>query len=181
MSLFVKRPFLPSILLLIMMLLGVSPVASEELTVDYLLNTRYLIPGMENPDEGEWVLFNNGKYKRNDPNDPLEARIIASAVGYLSNGKSKAGAVVYGFNTGGTGFFMYLCAVRKVNGELKPTEVVSLEDRARINSLTIKSGKIVLDWVAHRGTDPASLPTLQKRTEYKLVGNALKEIIQEQK
>jgi hypothetical protein len=181
MRLFLKNPFVPSILLIIMMFWGVSPVASEELTVNQLLNTRYLIPGMENSDEGEWVLFNDGKYKRPDPNDPLEARIIARAVGYLSNGQSKAGAVVYGFSTGGTGFFMYLCAVRKVNGALKPTEVVSLEDRARINSLTIKSGKIILDWVAHRGTDPASLPTLPKTTAYKLVRNALKEIVQKQK
>ena len=181
MRFFIKSPLLPSILLIIMMLCGASPVASEELTVNHLLNTKYLIPGMEKSDEGEWVLFNNGEYKRNDPNDPLKARIIAKAVGYLSKEKVKAGAVVYGFSTGGTGFFMYLCAVLRVKGALKPTDVVSLEDRARINALTIKSGKIVLDWVAHRPTDPASLPTLPKTTVYKLMGNALEEIDQNRK
>jgi hypothetical protein len=160
------------ILISLLMFVQAAPVFSEELTIDHLMNTKYLIPGMGGSEEGEWVLFRNGKFKRNDPNNPLEAEIITTAIGYLSN-KTKTGAVVYGFSTGGTGFFMYLCAGRMVNGKLITSEPINLEDRARINSLAIKPGRIVLNWVAHRGIDPAPLPTWQKVTEYKLVGNAL--------
>jgi hypothetical protein len=164
------------ILISLLMFVQASPAFSEELSVNYLLNSKYLIPGMGDSNEGEWVLFKNGKFRRDDPNNPLEAEIITTVVGYLSN-KTKIGAVVYGFNTGGTGFFTFLCAVRMIKGKLKTSEVVSLEDRARINSLAIKPGKIVLNWVAHRGTDPAPIPTWQKVTEYKLVGNALIEVL----
>lgn len=181
MIILMKGLLLPLIFLSIIMLVLASPVPSEELTVNHLLNTKYLIPGMGNSEEGRWVLFNDGKYKGNAPNDLIGAHIVAKAVGYLSNEKSKVGAVVYGFSTGGTGFFMFLCAVRMINGELRSTEVVSLEDRARINSLTIKPEKIVLDWVAHRGTDPAPFPTWQKITEYKLVENVLEEIVRKTK
>jgi hypothetical protein len=73
---------------------------------------------MGGSDEGEWVLFKNGKFKRNEPNNPLEVKIITTAVGALSN-KTKAGAVVYGFSTGGTGFFMTSALCGRSTGSLK--------------------------------------------------------------
>lgn len=154
----------------------ISPAGAAELTLKQLNNSKYFIPSWENPDQGEWVQLQDGEYKRDNADNPLEVKIVALARGYLSNKKTKDGAVVYGFRTGGTGFFMFLCAVINDRGELKQSNLVNLEDRARINSLSIKSGKIILDWLAHRGTDPAPFPTWRKVDQYALVGDKLVKI-----
>ncbi|MHB8066333.1 MAG: hypothetical protein ACYDIC_00380 [Desulfobaccales bacterium] len=154
----------------------VSPSASEELTPDKLKNRQYFIPSWENPDQGEWVQLQDGGYHRDHPNDFLEVRMVASATGYLSNNKTKDGAVIYGFSQGGTGFFVMLCAVLNDQGVLTNSNLVDLEDRVKINSLSIKSGEIIVDMLAHRPSDPAPLPTLKKIAKYHLVGNKLEEI-----
>ncbi len=84
-----------------------------------------------------------------------------------------AAAVIYGYNTGGTGFFVMLCAVTHEKGKLKNSEVVDLEDRVKINSLTIRAGKIVVDMLTHGPNDPAPFPTVRKIVTYTLARNKL--------
>jgi hypothetical protein len=60
-------------------------------------------------------------------------------------------------------------------GKLKNSESVDLEDRVKINSLSIKSGKIVVDMLVHGPSDPAPFPTVRKIAAYSLVGNKLLE------
>jgi hypothetical protein len=57
----------------------------------------------------------------------------------------------------------------------KISELVDLEDRVKINSLSIKSGKIVVDMLVHGPADPAPFPTVRKIATYSLVGTKLVE------
>lgn len=83
--------------------------------------------------------------------------------------------MVYGFSTGGTGFFMQLCAVVNDQGQLKNSNLIDLEDRTKINSLTIESGEIVLDMLVHGPGDPAPFPTVRRISRYALKGDKLVE------
>ncbi len=163
-------------LLLGVLLIGIiSPANPAELDLNHLKNAKYFIPSWENPEQGEWVHLHNGEFSRRDPDNFLYVGIVDVALGYLSNHQSKDAAVIYGYNTGGSGFFVMLCAVVNENGKLKNTALVDLEDRVKINSLRIKSGKIIVDMATHGPKDPACCPTVKKIATYALVGNKLEE------
>ena len=68
-----------------------------------------------------------------------------------------------------------LSAVTNDQGKPKIIAFADLEDRVKINSLTIQSGKIVVDMVIHGPNDPACCPTVKKIATYSLVGNKLVE------
>jgi hypothetical protein len=162
-----------SLVLSIFLLIIISQLHAADLTINQLKNSTYFIPSWEDQGQGEWVQLKDGEYARSDPNNPLFVSIVKIALGHLSHDQKKAAAVIYGYNTGGTGFFVMLCAVVQDQGELKNSTLVDLEDRVKINSLNIRSGKIVVDMLAHRATDPAPFPTLRKVVTYTLVGNKL--------
>jgi len=164
-----------SLLLSLLMIGIITPGNAADLTVDQLNNSKYLIPSWENPDQGEWVQFKNGEFTRKNPDNPLFVKVVKIALGYLSNNQTKDGVVIYGYNTGGTGFFVMLCAVINDHGKPKNTALTDLEDRVKINSLSIQSGKIIVDMVTHGPNDPASCPTVKKIATYTLVGNKLVE------
>jgi hypothetical protein len=163
-------------LLLSIFLVGtIASVNAAELDVNQLNNGKYFIPSWENPEQGEWVQLHNGEFNRRDPDNFLFVRIVDLSVGYLTNNRTKDAAVIYGYNTGGSGFFVMLCAVVNENGKPKNTAPVDLEDRVKINFLRIEAGKIIVDMVTHGPKDPACCPTVKKIAEYTLVGNKLVE------
>ncbi len=164
------------ILLLSIVMIGiVSPVSASDLTINQLNNSKYLVPSWENPDQGEWVQLKNGEFARRNPDNPLFVNVVKIALGYLSNNQTQDAAVIYGYNTGGSGFFVVLCAVINDQGKPKNTALIDLEDRVKINSLSIQSGKIIIDMVTHGPNDPACCPTVKKIATYTLVGNKLVE------
>ncbi len=150
-----------------------SPTLATGLTVSELMNGKYFIPSWEDEDQGEWVQLKDGEYDRKDHDNVLFVKIVDTAIGRLSPGQGPDAAVIYGYSTGGTGFFVLLCAVTDHNGHRQTSKVINLEDRIKINSLTIRSGKIVVDMMAHHATDPAPFPTLRKIVTYSLVGDKL--------
>ena len=151
----------------------ITPVHAADLTINQLNNRKYLIPSWEQPDQGEWVQLKNGEFTRRNPDNPLFVNVVKIAVGYLSNNQTKDAAVIYGYNTGGSGFFVVLCAVINDQGNPKNTALIDLEDRVKINSLRIQSGKIIIDMVTHGPNDPACCPTVKKIATYTLIGNKL--------
>jgi hypothetical protein len=166
------------IVLLLLTILALGPVSSvnaADLTVNQLNNRKYLIPSWENPDQGEWVQVKNGEFNRRNPDNFLFVRVVEIALGSLSNKQTIDGAVIYGYNTGGSGFFTMLCAVMNDQGKPKNTALIDLEDRVKINSLSIQAGKIVIDMVVHGPNDPACCPTVKKIATYRLAGNKLVE------
>jgi hypothetical protein len=154
---------------------AIPQINAAELTVSQLKNSQYFIPGWEDENQGEWVQLKDGKYNRDEPDHILVVEIVDIALGQLSLEKKPAAAVVYGYGTGGTGFFVMLCAVIDDQGKLKHSALVDLEDRVKINSLSIKSGKIVVDMLVHGPHDPAPFPTVRKIAAYTLAGNKLVE------
>lgn len=150
-----------------------SPANAADLTVDQLENTKYFIPSWENPQQGEWVQLKNSEFNRRNPDNQLFVRVVEIALGHLSNRPTKDAAVIYGYNTGGSGFFTMLAAAINDQGKPKFIAFADLEDRVKINSLTIQSGKIIVDMVIHGPNDPACCPTVKKIATYSLVGNKL--------
>jgi hypothetical protein len=163
------------IVLSILMLGLISPVHAGDLTVNQLRNSQYLIPSWENPDQGEWVQLQNGEFTRRNPDNPLFVDVVKIALGHLSPNQSKDAAVIYAYNTGGSGFFTMLCAMINDHGKPKQIASADLGDRVKINSLSIQSGKIIIDLVTHGPNDPACCPTVKKIATYSLVGNKLVE------
>jgi hypothetical protein len=166
------------ILALLLSILALGPVSllyAADLTADQLKNSKYLIPSWENPDQGEWVQLKNGEFTRRNPDNPLFVNVVKIALGHLSNHQSKDAAVIYAYNTGGSGFFMMLCAVINDQGKPKNIARTDLGDRVKINSLNIHAGKIIIDMVIHGPNDPACCPTVKKIATYVLVGNKLVE------
>jgi hypothetical protein len=153
----------------------VYPVNAADLTVNQLNNSKYLIPSWENPDQGEWVHVKNGDFTRKNPDNPLFVRVVEIALGSLSPKPTKDGAVIYGYNTGGSGTFMMLAVMVNDRGHPKHIARADLGDRVKINSLSIRGGKIVIDMITHGPKDPACCPTVRKIATYRLVGNKLVE------
>ena len=153
----------------------IYPVCAADLTVDQLKNSKYLIPSWENPDQGEWIQLKNGEFTRRNQDNPLFVNIVKLALGQLSKNQTRDAAVIYAYNTGGSGFFMMLCAVINDQGQPKNIARTDLGDRVKINSLNIHAGKIIIDMVTHGPNDPACCPTVKKIATYELVGNKLVE------
>jgi hypothetical protein len=153
----------------------IYPVNAADLTVNQLHNSNYLIPSWKNQGRGEWVQLRNGEFTRRNRDNPLFVNVVKIALGHLSNHQSKDAAVVYAYNTGGSGFFMMLGAV--MNDQGKPNNIArtNLGDRVKINSLSIQAGKIIIDMVVHGPNDPACCPTVKKIAVYRLAGNKLVE------
>ncbi len=163
-------------LLLSLLIIGIiSPVNAADLTVNQLKNCKYFIPSWENPDQGEWVQLRNGEFAKRGSDNPLFVNIVKIALRPLSKNQTKDAAVIYGYNTGGSGFFTMLCAVINDHGKPKNIAIADLEDRVKINSLSIHAGKIIIDMVTHGPNDPACCPTVKKIATYTLVGNKLVE------
>lgn len=164
-----------SLLLSLLMISLITPVNAADLTVDQLKNDKYLIPSWENPAQGEWVQLKNGEFTRRNPDNPLYVNLVKIILGHLSHNQTKDAAVIYAYNTGGSGFFMMLCAVINDQGQPKNIALADLGDRVKINSLSIHAGKIIIDMVTHGPNDPACCPTVKKIATYVLVGNKLVE------
>jgi hypothetical protein len=164
------------ILLFSLLIIGIiSPANAADLTVDQLNNGKYLIPSWENPAQGEWVQLKNGEFTRRNPDNPLFVNLVKIALGNLSPNQTKDAAVIYAYNTGGTGNFTMLAAVINDQGRPKDIARTDLGDRVKINSLSIQAGKIIIDMVTHGPNDPACCPTVKKRATYVLVGDKLVE------
>ena len=164
-----------ALLLSILMIGIISPANAADLTIGQLQNSKYLVHSWENPDQGEWVQLKDGKYTRRNQDNPLFVNIVKIAFGQLSKNKTKDAAVIYAYNTGGSGFFIRLCAVINDQGKPNNIAVADLGDRVKINSLSIQSGEIIIDLVTHGPNDPACCPTVKKIAAYTLVGNKLVE------
>jgi len=151
------------------------PANAADLTVNQLQNCPYFIPSWENPAQGEWVPVRIGEFNRKNRDNPLFLKVVEIALGHLANRPARNAAVVYGYNIGGSGFFLMLAAAVNDRGKPKFLAFTDLGDRVKINSLRIEAGKIVLDLVVHGPDDPSCCPTVRKIATYTLAGHKLVE------
>ncbi len=148
-------------LLMILLLSGPAVPAArcrtQNITRQQVMNSSFPLPGLQSG--YTMIRFKDGINKEND------AGISEMDIGMLDG---KPAAVVFvAWSTGGTGVWEVLGLYRLVEGRPRCVGWYDLEDRAQVNSLKIRNNQVLLDWVRHKDTDPASMPSLHTLTRLK--------------
>ena len=156
---------------------GVKPVPR-----DMIDNATLKVAGVG---EGESILeitFKKGHFRRGSPNDDdfIDASIANRTFGDFSGDNVDDAAIIVSYNTGGSGGFYSLCAVVGTSGNPVVTDPIFLGDRVGIKSLKIESGKLFLNIIKHKPSDPSCCPSVPVTLTYwvengKLVGSKFRD------
>lgn len=142
--------------------------AASGITEKDLLNINCSIPSLgDGPDDQ--VTFHNGKSKWGENT----GEILCTASGDLNHDGIADGAIVYGYNSGGSGFFTSLLIFLSVKGKPVQLGEISLGDRSSPKKLTIKNNRLTLDIMAHKESDPASRPSWRRILTYTVKGQKI--------
>lgn len=150
-------------------------VSAPGLTVDQLKNAQYQLGAR---DDHAIVQLTDGQYQQGSDATTLDYAHVGLAdfisIGDLTGDGIDEAAVVVFENYGGTGNFGSLAIYTNVNG--KPVFLTStmIDDRPRINNLTIENGELNLDAIVHGLQDPGCCPALPTTRKYALVNNQLR-------
>jgi len=90
------------------------------------------------------------------------------AAGDLNNDGVDEVAAVIAENYGGSGVFTFLAVYAELNGSLEFVTSIFVDDRPRLNVLSIEVRGIFLDAVTHNAEDPFCCPTLHSTRHYRL-------------
>lgn len=77
---------------------------------------------------------------------------------------------------GGSGSFLYVAAQLNRDGQAVDAGAVLIADRARVRSVTIEGGQVVVDLIVAGPTDPACCPATKTSYRYALQDGLLAEI-----
>ncbi len=123
------------------------------------------------PDVPKTVQFTNGKFQQGAPGDPNYVSVTLTnfaATGDLNgDGKDDIAALV-AENYGGSGVFVMLAVYMDVNGTWTFQTSKLVDDRPKLNAVSIQNGEIFLDAVTHVSQDPMCCPTLHTLRHYHL-------------
>ena len=153
-----------------------SGMELPRLTLDQLRNAEYHLPllgddstPIQFTDGAGQIVFGEGATER------VSAGIVSDTVAFgdLDNDGFADAAVVVFISGGGSGTFIHLVAVLDRDGQPAQAAVAYLGDRVPVQSLTIASGKIVAQTVAHRPSDGLCCPSLEITRRFTLQGNRL--------
>jgi hypothetical protein len=147
----------------------VPPISADTLK-NFTYNIGY------GPDVIEKIPLADGKYAStgSDPAKKMSAMLLPQMAFGDLNGDGLSDAVdTIGLNGGGSGTFVYLVALTNTPSGPVQSATVFLDDRARINSVAIENGKIMLDFVGHGDKDPMCCPSLHLLRTYQLKDAAL--------
>ena len=147
--------------------------AKQPLTINVLKNAEY---------RSKWSA--QGKIKLSDgiyreqivPGSGSELVIKLSdkiTFGDLNGDGLEDAAVILVSDPGGSGTFYDLAAVINSRGQAKHFASAFLGDRVKVEGLRLRSGKIVVKMVTHRGSDPMCCPSLKVEQIYGLQGDEL--------
>ena len=124
-------------------------------------------------DQIRTVQLTDGRYQEGPPGS--ETYISISVTDYIArgdlngDGENEAVAIV-AEDYGGSGTFVFLVVYQYLNDEAHFLTSIFLDDRPRINSLTVEDGKIFVDVIIHTRDDPMCCPTLVTTRHYLLNG-----------
>jgi len=93
------------------------------------------------------------------------------ASGDLNNDGVNEVAALIAENYGGSGVFTFLTVFDDVNGALVFKTSTMVDDRPRLNALSIDKGEVFLDAVIHALADPLCCPTLRMTRHYHLLSD----------
>lgn len=148
---------------------SVEVVNKGSLTNDHLLNCQYYIYNCSKK-----IKLTNGVFENNLPvatGEFLSANCDNIALGDLNNDGINDAALILYSNAGGSAIFTELAVIINDNGYLKHIASIDLGDGVKINSLSIKANKMILDMLIHGPKDSPCCPTLRKFLSYQLVNN----------
>ena len=149
--------------------------SAPSLTLEQLKNAQYQLG---TSDDHSMVQLADGKYQRGADTTTLDYAQISStdfaAVGDLTGDGINEAAVMVFENYGGTGDFGFLTIYTNVNGLPVFLTSVLIDDRPKINSVTIENGEVYLDAITHGAQDPGCCPGLPTTRRYALVKNQLR-------
>jgi hypothetical protein len=141
--------------------------------VKEIRNGQYQLGAADVP---RFVQLTNGKFDQGTQGGPDYVSVSMTdfiAVGDLTgDGKEEVAALV-SENYGGSGVFVFLAVYQNVEGKLSFQTSTLVDDRPKINALSIKNGEISLDMVIHGSNDPMCCPTLRTTRQYRFVDNLL--------
>jgi curved DNA-binding protein CbpA len=118
----------------------------------------------------------NGEYKEYGGQGKLSLWISLSeqfALGDLDGDNVDDAAVILYANGGGSGTWLYLTAVLNRDGVPVPVATQALGDNTNVQKITIDRGRIMMDMVVHKPTDPHCCPTRQQSQIWTLWNNYL--------
>ena len=151
-------------------------MVTQRLTLEQLRNSEYRLPllGEENTpiqfEDGEGsIAYGEGATERDYAG--IEDDMVA--FGDLDGDGIADAAVVVFTSGGGSGTFRYLIGVLDRDGAPVQAARVYLGDRVQVESVTIASGEIVMDMLAHRRSDGLCCPTLNITRGFALRGDQL--------
>lgn len=124
--------------------------------------------------------LNDGVYEEEAiQGSAVKTRIILGrdyASGDLNSDTVTDAAVTLIAETGGSGVFTYLAAVINDNGSAKPVYSFFLGDRIIVQSLSIRSGEIIVTILVRKPGEPMTVqPTVSETRKLRLTENTLVE------
>jgi hypothetical protein len=143
--------------------------AISDLTLDQVKNAEYAIDLGESMPSFTLV---DGTYESGtDASQPGYFQATMSdkvAFGDLNGDGLGDAAVSIGISMGGTGVFEYVIAMLNQDGQPVQTGYYYVDDRARIDAMTIRDQRIVADAMVHGPNDPMCCPTLAVQASLQL-------------
>jgi hypothetical protein len=150
---------------------SITPLSTvPPLTADMLKNGTYKLPQL-----GATVTLVNGKYDSAPADENIiHAALLSSiAFGDLNGDGAEDAAVLLAENSGGTGNFISVVAVLNQNGAPAQSGDRYIDDRAKINGMTIAGGRILVDAVLHGPNDPMCCPNFPAKETLQLRNSGL--------
>jgi hypothetical protein len=145
----------------------------DPLTPDQLKNYAFLAPQYQRV-----ASLNDGTFETGTGADIFSASLLPEvAFGDLNGDGVDDAAVLLTENGGGTGVFVSLIAVLNENGSPMQAATTFIDDRPKIDSLTISDGHIILGAIIHSISDAMADPTFKVTETYQMPSKGLTNLI----
>ncbi len=162
-------------LITLMTLLGLGVLTGEhslalgdELTVEKLKNAEYQVRYGK-------VKLTDGLFENSDQNAHFHSVEWPNKVAFgdlNGDGVADAAAILWSF-VGASGTLVDLVAIVNQNGHPKQVARIELGNKVEVESLSIRSGQIVMEIVRHTPDDPQCCPSNDVTEKYRLSGKNL--------
>ena len=133
-----------------------ATLTAARLTSEQLKNAEYHLP-----EYTRTVKLVNGSYESGSGADYISAILVGPiAFGDLNGDGLEDAAVLLAENGGGSGVFVSVVAMLNQDGQPVQSGSVLVDDRPKIDNLSIENGQIVVTATVHGPSDPGCCPNL---------------------
>ena len=136
-----------------------------------ILNAQYQLGAS---DVLQVVQLRDGKFEQGTPGGTDFVSVALTdfvAVGDLNADGTNEVAALVSENYGGSGVFVFLAVYTNENGSLTFQNSTMVDDRPKLQALSIENGEIFLDAIIHGTDDPMCCPALRTTRHYRLAEN----------